>query len=102
MYSHYLPDEDWILLEDSPPQTKRRPPEQPPHRAKSNASPVLGEVSQLLGGLTKRFHLEDLDIGDILLVLILLFLFSEGDNSELVITLGLLLLLGLDSPDDQA
>ena len=37
-----------------------------------------------------------LDTGDVLLLLILLFLFLEGDDMELVITLGLLLLLGLE------
>ena len=61
----------------------------------------MGEVtrglSQLLEGVTKHFSLEHFDTGDILLVLIILFLYLEdGDNLELVITLGLLLLLGLD------
>ena len=37
-----------------------------------------------------------LDTGDVLLLLILLFLFLEGDDTELLITLGLLLLLGLE------
>lgn len=35
------------------------------------------------------------DTGDILLILIALLLFLDGDNLELVITLGLMLLLGL-------
>jgi hypothetical protein len=48
-----------------------------------------------LGALLKQFKLDSLDTGDILLMLILLFLFLEGDNLELVITLGLLLLMGL-------
>ena len=56
-----------------------------------------------LGGLLKALHLEELDTGDILLLLILLFLFLEGDNIELVITLGLVLLLGLgDHKKDQS
>lgn len=56
-----------------------------------------------MGGILKALHLEDLDSGDILLLLILLFLFLEGDNTELVITLGLILLLGLgdSKKDDQ-
>lgn len=48
-----------------------------------------------LSGMLKALKLDDLDTGDILLMLILLFLFLEGDNTELIITLGLMLLLGL-------
>jgi hypothetical protein len=59
----------------------------------------LGDLSHslgdLLGGISRHFSLDDVDTGDILLVLILLFLFLEGDDLELVITLGLMLLLGL-------
>lgn len=56
-----------------------------------------------IAGILKSLHLEELDSGDILLLLIILFLFLEGDNIELVITLGLMLLLGLgdDKKDDQ-
>ena len=50
----------------------------------------------LVSGLLKGLKLEGLDTGDVLLLLILLFLFLEGDDMELVITLGLLLLLGLE------
>lgn len=72
------------------------PPEEPGHHRHSD---LLGEVtsglSGLLGSVFKNFSLENFDTGDILLVLIILFLFLEGDNLELVITLGLMLLLGL-------
>jgi len=47
-----------------------------------------------IAGILKGFGLEALDSGDILLMLILLLIFLEGDNTELVITLGLMLLLG--------
>lgn len=48
-----------------------------------------------LGGLLKSLKLEDLDTGDVLLLLILLFLFLDDreDNLELLITLGLMLIL---------
>lgn len=48
-------------------------------------------LSQLLKGL----KLEELDTGDVLLLLILLFLFLDDreDNLELLITLGLMLIL---------
>ena len=58
----------------------------------------LGDVykRQGLGKLLRGLKLDGLDTGDVLLLLILLFLFLEGDDMELVITLGLLLLLGLE------
>lgn len=48
-----------------------------------------------LQGLLKSLKLEDLDAGDALLLLILLFLFLDDreDNLELLITLGLMLIL---------
>lgn len=48
-----------------------------------------------LAGILKLLKLEDLDTGDVLLLLIMLFLFLEGDDMELVITLGLILILSL-------
>ena len=73
-----------------------RPPE--PMRSKNDlAGEVARGLGQLLDGVKQHFSLEKFDTGDILLVLIILFLYLEdGDNLELVITLGLLLLLGLD------
>ena len=58
---------------------------------------LLGSEDKNAGiaGILKALKLEELDSGDILLLLIMLFLFLEGDNIELVITLGLMLLLGL-------
>ena len=56
---------------------------------------ITGGLGKLLDGVRKHFSLENFDTGDILLVLIILFLYLEGDNLELVITLGLMLLLGL-------
>ena len=48
-----------------------------------------------LGGLLKGLKLDELDTGDVLLLLILLFLFLDDreDNLELLITLGLMLIL---------
>lgn len=47
----------------------------------------------------KSLKVENLDSGDILLFLIVLFLLLEGDNLELVIALGVVLLMGLN--DDE-
>ena len=101
MYSHYLHDDDWMVLDDQPAQ---EPPHSQPTPPANNAlfREVSGGLTQLLDGLGKHFSLENIDTGDILLVLILLFLFLEGDNLELVITLGLMLLLGLGGDEENS
>ena len=77
-------------------------PSQPMRPKNDLLKDVTGGLSQLLDGVLKHFSLEKFDTGDILLVLIILFLYLEdGDNLELVITLGLLLLLGLDGDDNK-
>ena len=48
-----------------------------------------------LSALTKGFRLEELETGDILLALILLYLLVEGEDLEPVVAIGLVLLLGL-------
>lgn len=55
-----------------------------------------------LNGLLGALGLEGIDTGDILLLLIILLLLSEGDNLELVITLGLMLLLGLSDKKERS
>lgn len=47
-----------------------------------------------LAGILKGLGLEEADSGDILLLLILLLVFLEGDNTELVIALAFMLLFG--------
>lgn len=63
-----------------------------PHRAKA---PPPSREKAGLGGLLKALKLEELDTGDVLLLLILLFLFLDDreENLELLITLGLMLIL---------
>lgn len=48
-----------------------------------------------LAGMLKTLHLEEIDPGDVLLLLIVLYLLVEGDDLELVIALGLVLIMGL-------
>ena len=62
----------------------------------STFSSTADNIPQLLKTLGKRFKLSDFDTGDLLLLLIILLLLLEGDNLELVITLGLIILLGLN------
>lgn len=79
MYNPYL-SQSWDDRMDRPRPEAKNPP------AKEKTG---------LGGLLKALKLEELDTGDVLLLLILLFLFLDDreENLELLITLGLMLLL---------
>ena len=74
-----------------PPQSRRFPEASEPAPASTETGKEKKGLSALLSGL----KLEELDTGDVLLLLILLFLFLDDreDNLELLITLGLMLLL---------
>lgn len=76
MYNPYLP-QSWA--EPVPP----------------SSSPSEAPKKKGLAGLLKGLDLEELDTGDVLLLLILLFLFLDDreNNLELLITLGLMLIL---------
>ncbi len=79
MYNPYL-SQTWEERMERPPTAEKAPSD----REKTG-----------LGGLLKNFKLEELDTGDVLLLLILLFLFLDDreENLELLITLGLMLIL---------
>lgn len=66
-----------------------------PFSDKTNPDELEEKKSGGLASILKILKLEELDTGDILLLLIMLFLFLEGDDMELVITLGLILILSL-------
>lgn len=53
-----------------------------------------------LSGILKRFHLDDLDSGDILLCLILLLILLDGDNWDMAIILGLVIFFSLRGEGD--
>ena len=46
-----------------------------------------------LSGLLSRFRLDEMDTGDLLLLLIIFLLFKDGEDEEMLIALGLLLIL---------
>ena len=96
MYNRYIRNDQGtytrIPEEDAPPVRTPPEPERPDEAEKVAEHKAAGGLSGLLKGL----KLEELDTGDILLLLILRFLLLEGDDLELIITLGLLLLLGLE------
>ena len=91
MYNRYIPGPDGYARVPEP--------DEAPRAAAHHAQETPTKEEKKSGGLSallRHLKLEDLDKGDILLLLIVLFLFLEGDDLELVITLGLLLVLGLE------
>lgn len=52
-----------------------------------------------LSGILKKLKLDDIDTGDILLILILIMVLTEGDNWELALMLGLVLFLSFRNDD---
>lgn len=68
---------------------------------KESLSAILGgREGAGLSGLLKWLHLDHIDSGDILLLLIMLYLLVEGDDLELVIALGLVLIMGLGEENE--
>lgn len=66
-----------------------RVPEQEPPQTDGPASGNRG----ILSGILEKLNLKDLDKGDLLLLFILFLLLREGEDEELLIALGLLLIL---------
>jgi len=96
MYNRYIPNGasyTRVVEEDAPP-TQTVPPDAPPPEPDAEA-PESAKPASGLGKLLRGLKLDGLDTGDVLLLLILLFLFLDDreDNLELLITLGLMLLL---------
>lgn len=95
MYNRYIP-------EDVSYTPVERPAFQPPRpRPDSRPRPASFRLPDFLSGtdgvsrLLKGIHLDKIDSGDILLLLIALYLLVEGDDLELAIALGLTVFWGL-------
>ena len=77
----------------SAPDQQTAQPQQPIAEPKSVGSRKNADPLSLFSGLLDRFHLGDIDIGDLLLLLLLFHLFREDGDEELLIAIGLLLIL---------
>ena len=114
MYNRYIPRNGSytrVTVEDVPPPGPP-PAGEPPSSGVGSGStggrttvhPPFDLSALLFGGgegggisaLLKTLKLDSLDSGDNLLLLIVLFLLVEGDDIELVIALGLVLIMGLN------
>ena len=65
------------------------------HVNNRNSSPLgnLLGADGLLSGILGKLKLSEIDSGDLLLLVILFLLFRDGEDEELLIALGLLLIL---------
>ena len=100
MYNRYIRNDSGVYQripeEDAPPPRQEAPPpppnwETPP--AGDSPPPPKGGRKGFLSDLLGRLHLDGIDTGDLLLLLILFLLYQEGADEELLIALGLLLVL---------
>ena len=73
-----------------PPPSHPVPPPPPPHHT---PAPERIPESRFWDRILGKLHLGDVDSGDLLLLLILFFLFKEEADEDLLIAIGLLLIL---------
>ncbi|MGM9538424.1 MAG: hypothetical protein ACI3VN_08850 [Candidatus Onthomonas sp.] len=100
MYNRYCPQGGYQNLESEP-----QPNSTPAGSASSSlfGGRLSGLLQNLLGGtknagsagIFDRLGLGQLDKGDILLVLVLIYLFRESEDDEWLVILALVLLMGL-------
>ena len=106
MYNRYIPEDVSYTRIEPPPRPQSPGPgprNQPPPLRFSDflkgreglAGLIGGREGGALSGVLKSLHLDNIDSGDVLLLLIMLYLMKEGDDMELVIALGLILIMGL-------
>lgn len=102
MYNHYIGSTQGRFEAVGEPSSRQQSPSHDPFERLFQKGRVLfregaGEgLGQSASALLKRFHLDSLDTGDILLALIVLFLvLDDGDSLDLLIALGLMILFSL-------
>lgn len=90
MYNRYIPRGDY---EPASPQAQ---PQRPAGESGGGLlSGLFSGGGPKLDGILKALHLDRFDKGDILLLLVLMFLFLESDDEDWLIVLALVVLMGL-------
>lgn len=107
MYNRYVRNDEGVYRHmpaaQSPAPDHHTPQEEqkPPHNRcrtatcgppPSSPGSLLGKDG-LLSGILGKLRLDEIDTGDLLLLVLLFLLFREGEDDELLIALGLLLIL---------
>ena len=100
MYNRYIRNDNGVY--DRVPQQEAAPPPRPEPRTQPPPPPTRPEPApppppaperQFLNRLLAKLHLGDMDAGDLLLLLILFFLFYQKADEEVLIAIGLLRIL---------
>ena len=100
MYNRYIPQTDGFHpVEEDPPRGETGAPRSDGPSFFQNLFGGTGEKNAGLAGIFKALKLDRLDKGDILLILLVLYLVWEGkddgESKELLVILALALFLGL-------
>ena len=96
MYNRYIPeDTSYARVEPLASAPRSAPGSERRSRPSAISLPSFLTEKEGLSGIFKSLRLDRFDSGDILLLLIMLYLMAEGDDLELVIALGLTLIMGL-------
>lgn len=90
MYNRYIPRGEFV-----PAGGEERPPEGRASKRGILGSLLGGGSGFKLDGILKTLHLDRFDKGDILLILVLVYLFIESDDEDWLIVLALVVLMGL-------
>ena len=98
MYNRYIRNDagvyERIPIEEAPPFAPpgygEGPPPPPPPPG-GHPPPKGGKG--ILSGILDKLNLKDIDTSDLILLLLIVLLFREGEDEELLIALGLLLIL---------
>ena len=108
MYNRYVRNDtgnyERVIIPEHPSPQDKDPRDSrgfsaPPHdhtlSAEQGQSPLAGFWGKggLLSGILDKLKLSEIDTGDLLLLVILFLLFRDGEDDELLIALGLLLIL---------
>lgn len=70
-----------------------RPSPPPPRQEQSHRPEAADTITRTLRSLLDRLHLESVDTGDLLLLVLLFLLYEEHADEEILFALGILLIL---------
>lgn len=102
MYNRYIRSDQGVYtrIPQEEPQTSPPPPPKPQEPPSSSCCTENSSNERISDGITgflrhllDRFHLDHVDTGDLLLLILLFLLFREDADEELLVALGLLLIL---------